>query len=121
MSIQKKQKYTGLFGGAVIGFLNGLFGSGGGMVAVPLLNAYGVQDAKAHATSIGVILPLTAASAAVYLWRGAVTVQDALPYLAGGIPGSFAGAWLLRRLPPAALSRIFGALILFAAARMWFS
>ena len=70
------QKALGWLGGGVTGLLNGLFGSGGGMVAVPLLEHGGLEPARAHATSIAVILPL---------------------------------------------SRIFGALILFAAGRMWLS
>ena len=53
--------------GAACGLLNGLFGAGGGMAAVPLLKAGGLPQKKAHATSLAVILPLAAVSAAFYL------------------------------------------------------
>ena len=75
-----------LLGGAV-GFLNGLFGSGGGMLAVPLLEHRGLPPDRAHATSLAVILPLTAVSAGAYLFTGGADPLEALPYLAGGLPG----------------------------------
>ena len=55
------QKALGWLGGGVTGLLNGLFGSGGGMVAVPLLAHGGLEPARAHATSMAVILPVTGA------------------------------------------------------------
>ena len=107
-----------LLGGAV-GFLNGLFGSGGGMLAVPLLEHRGLPPGRAHATSLAVILPLTAVSAGAYLLTGGADPLEALPYLAGGLPGCLVGTRLLARLSPAALQRLFGGLVLFAAVRMW--
>lgn len=115
------QKALGWLGGGVTGLLNGLFGSGGGMVAVPLLEHGGLEPARAHATSIAVILPLTALSAGSYLFSGSVDFSEALPYLLGGLPGCWVGSRLLGKLPSTALSRIFGVLILFAAGRMWLS
>lgn len=40
------QKALGWLGGGVTGLLNGLFGSGGGMVAVPLLEHGGLEPAR---------------------------------------------------------------------------
>ena len=95
------QKALGWLGGGATGLLNGLFGSGGGMVAV--------------------ILPLTVLSAGSYLFSGPVDFSEALPYLLGGLPGCWVGSRLLGKLSSTALSRIFGVLILFAAGRMWLS
>ena len=114
-------KALGRLGGGITGLLNGLFGSGGGMVAVPLLEHSGLEPAKAHATSIAVILPLTALSAGSYLFSGAVDLSEALPYLLGGLPGCWVGSRLLGKLSSTAPSRLFGVLILFAAGRMWLS
>ncbi len=47
--------------GAAAGFLNGLFGSGGGIAAVPLLEKNGVEKKKAHAESVALIMVLSAA------------------------------------------------------------
>ena len=57
------KKITGKWGraaltGGLCGVLNGLFGAGGGIAAVPLLKAGGLEQKKAHATSLAVILPL---------------------------------------------------------------
>ena len=42
-----------------IGAINGLFGAGGGMLAVPCLTyVWGLDEKSAHATAIAVILPL---------------------------------------------------------------
>ena len=45
--------------GALIGLLNGFFGSGGGILAVTLLQKQGLPSRQAHATSIAIILPLS--------------------------------------------------------------
>ncbi len=118
MKQSKKQIFR--LGGIVTGFLNGLFGSGGGMIAVPILEYSGLDAKVAHATSIAVILPLTAISAGYYLFSGAVEVGDALPYLLGGLPGCLVGSKLLGKLSTTFITRMFGLLILFAAVRMWF-
>ena len=94
------QKALGWLGGGVTGLLNGLFGSGGGMVAVPLLEHGGLEPARAHATSIAVILPLTALSAGSYLFSGSVDFSGALPYLLGGLPGCWVGSRLRASSPP---------------------
>ena len=100
------------------GLLNGLFGAGGGMAAVPLLRAGGLRRREAHATSLAVMLPLAAVSAAVYLSQGAVSLAEAAPYLPGGFLGACAGALLMKRIPPGVLRRVFGALLIFAGARL---
>ena len=118
MKLTKKQ--ISLLGGGSTGFLNGLFGSGGGMIAVPILEYSGLDAKTAHATSIAVILPLTAISAVYYLFTGAASIGDALPYLLGGRPGCLVGSKLLGKLSTTFITRMFGLLILFAAVRMWF-
>ena len=43
--------------GAVTGFANGLFGSGGGTIVVPCMERFlNVEEHKAHATAIAIIL-----------------------------------------------------------------
>ncbi len=104
--------------GAACGLLNGLFGAGGGMAAVPLLKAGGLPQKKAHATSLAVILPLAAVSAAFYLLDGALSFREAVPYLPGGFLGACAGALLMKRIPSGVLRRVFGALLLVAGVRL---
>ncbi len=68
--------------GIVTGFINGLFGSGGGTIAVPAFQKLlGIEPHKSHATVIALILPLSIISAFVYLrkvdieWAGVLWVS----------------------------------------------
>lgn len=104
--------------GAAAGFVNGLLGTGGGMVAVPLLRRSGLDAKKAHATSVAVILPLSTLSALLYWLGGRVRLSDALPYLPWGVGGALLGSMLLARIPSDLLRRIFGGFMIFAAVRL---
>ncbi|MBQ8732193.1 MAG: sulfite exporter TauE/SafE family protein [Oscillospiraceae bacterium] len=104
--------------GFLAGILNGLFGAGGGMVAVPLLRKLGLSQKEAHATSIGVILPISLFSVGMYLWKGQFQVEDVLPFLPGGILGGVIGGLLLPKIPSSILRRIFGLLMAWAAIRL---
>lgn len=73
------KKWLFAFGGFAAGILNGLLGAGGGTIAVPVFRKSGLKEADCHATSVAVILPLCLLSAVLYLFRGDVTVGDALP------------------------------------------
>ena len=85
--------------GAAAGLVNGFFGGGGGMVLVPLLAGWcGLDQRKAFATSVAVILPLCILSAAVYLFRGGVELVPALPYSGRRAGGGASGG---QGLPPA--------------------
>ena len=64
-------KNTGKFAvtGGLAGLCNGLFGAGGGLFLVPLLTQWaGLEQRKAFATSVAVILPLSLVSAAEWTW-----------------------------------------------------
>ena len=64
---QTKKWWTAL-GGLFAGFLNGLFGAGGGMVVVPMLERAGYEEeVKSHAMSVSIILPICVLSAGIYL------------------------------------------------------
>lgn len=114
----KRKKWLAWPFGFLVGLLNGFFGSGGGMVAVPMLRGLGLEAEEAHATSMAVIFPLALASGFLYLRGGRFTLDEAWPYLPGGLLGAAAGAWLLPRLKTVWLRRLFGVVILFAAGRL---
>lgn len=60
------------------------------MVLVPLLTARcGLDQRRAFATSVAIILPLCALSSVIYLFRGGLDLAVALPYLAGGLAVAF--------------------------------
>lgn len=115
------QKWKQLLIGMVTGFANGLFGSGGGTIVVPAMERFlKVEEHKAHATAIAVILPLSLLSLAIYLWKTGLgqVWQIALWASAGGFVGGIVGARLLSKVSGLWLHRIFGAFMLAAAVRI---
>lgn len=106
--------------GAATGAANGLFGGGGGMIAVPLLRARAGRKA-AHATAIAVILPVSLLSFLLYAFRGFFDFSVALPVAIGGFAGGFAGAKLLCVLPEKAVFYVFTGLQLIAGLWLVFS
>lgn len=113
-----KNRYA-VGGGALTGTLNGLFGGGGGMVAVPYLEKIaGYPTPNAHATAIAVVLPATLVSAAVYLFFGLVPLFVFFPVSLGVFFGGFLGAKLLNGVKPEYTSFVFALLMLIAGVRM---
>lgn len=101
-----------------IGLLNGLFGAGGGVVAVPALRGLGLAEEEAHATSISITFPLAMASGLLYLREAQFRLGEAAAYIPGGLVGALIGAWLLPRMSGMWLRRIFGAVVVFSAIRL---
>lgn len=112
--------FLSLFSGVAVGLLNGLFGAGGGMVAVPLLRKNGLSDQESHATSISVILPLSILSAFLYLKSGHTELTKVLTFIPGGILGAIVGAVSLKKIPPKWLRKVFALFMIYAAVRMLF-
>ncbi len=104
--------------GAVSGILNGLFGSGGGIAAVPLLEKSGVEARKSHATSVALIFCLSIAAAIGYYLGGNLDIKTALPLIPSGFLGAAIGSVLLKKIDNSLLRRIFGAVMLISGVRM---
>ena len=115
---RKRRTGRALAAGAAAGLTNGLFGGGGGSVLVPLLTRLcGLDQRRAFATSVAVILPLCALSAALYLWKGGLDLGAALPYLLGGALGGWAGGKWFRGVKLPWLKRAFGLLLIYGGVR----
>ncbi len=113
-----KSVYKYLLAGAVAGIANGLFGAGGGLFLVPLLSGYiGIDEKRAFATSVAIILPLSVASYALFCLKGGNVWGDAWPYLIGGIAGGLLSSKLFTRIPTVWLHRLFGILILYGGVK----
>ena len=118
--MEKNEKWAAAAGGAA-GAVNGFFGGGGGMVLVPLLTARcGLNQRRAFATSVAVILPLCALSSVIYLLRGGLELSAALPYLLGGLAGGFLGGRLFKRVRMDFLRRGFALLMLYGGVKSLF-
>ena len=121
------KKHIKLFLGSLCGLLNGLFGSGGGVVAVPMLEFTGIEPRKSHATSVAVIFFLSLMSVAAYSLKGSFTNSPpldwkvTLSYIPWGVAGAVLGSLLLKKVPNSLLRRVFGAVVLLSAVRILFS
>lgn len=104
--------------GLICGLLNGMFGSGGGVAAVPMLEGAGLEAKKSHATSVALIFVLSIATTISYLMGDKLNFGMALQYVPYGIMGAVIGAVLLKKTPNSLLRRIFGVIILVAAVRI---
>ncbi len=105
--------------GVVTGVANGLFGSGGGTIAVPAMVMFlGIEEHKAHATAISIILPLTVMSIFFYITGSHIDLPLSIKVIAGGLVGGYVGAKLLGKCPTSLLRKIFGIFMILAGARM---
>jgi uncharacterized protein len=112
------QKMKCALTGAAAGLVKGFFGAGGGMLLVPLLLRWlKLEERRAFATSVFIILPLCAVSAGVYLLRSDIDFARALPYLLGGLIGGFIGGRVFKKIPTALLHRVFGLLLIYGGVR----
>ncbi len=112
------KKISTALGGFLIGVVNSIFGAGGGIIAVPVLKAQGLEKREAHANAVAVILPISIISAALYLARGNVKISDAVPFIPTGLLGAALGTVALRKISPKLLKRIFGIFIIYAGVRL---
>jgi hypothetical protein len=76
-----------------------------------------LEQRRAFATSVAVILPLCALSAGIYLLRGGLDLAAALPYLLGGAIGGWLGGRLFRGVRLSWLRRGFGLLLIYGGLR----
>lgn len=105
--------------GFIAGILNGIFGAGGGLLVVPMLESQKLPAKKAHATSIAIILPLSLISAAMYLLSGTGLDWSQLgAVLPVGAVGATAGAFLLMRLNNRFLKKLFAVVMIVSAVRL---
>ena len=118
---KEKSGFLAVLVGCLIGFINGFFGGGGGMIAVPTLaKFYNLEEKKAHATSIAVILPLSVASSIVYLFKEKVDWVN-LGIVAGGVTlGGILGALLLKKASNKFIEYLFEGVMLVAGIKMLF-
>ena len=107
--------------GLAAGILNGLMGSGGGVVTVLSLEKFfKLQAQKAHATAVAVMLPLTIVSCAIYLLMYDLELATAFWVTIGGGAGGILGAKFLKKISAKWLHKFFGGIMIFAAIRMFF-
>jgi len=86
--------------GAGVGLLSGMFGVGGGFLTTPLLIVYGIPPTVAAASAASQVTGASVSGVFAHWQRGGVDVKMGGVLVAGGIVGSFIGAWIFRLLQP---------------------
>ena len=105
--------------GIIAGFVNGLFGAGGGVILVLALTMILKTDKKkAHATTVMAILTFSAVSIFTYGIKGNVDISTAVTAGISGAFGGALGAYLLKKMPVKYVSKIFGILMILSSWRL---
>ncbi len=109
--------------GCASGFINGLFGTGGG--AVMMLGLAFILGRKRDKRNIfaevaAVTLVLSAVSAVIYFKNGRFPINDIPKYCIPAIFGGLIGSFLLDRLPSKLLGKLFSLLLIIGGGIMLF-
>jgi uncharacterized membrane protein YfcA len=115
-----------LLTGCVAGVLAGLFGIGGGIVIVPVLEAslgfLGVDPAirmhVAVATSLATIIPTSISSARAHHQRESVDVEIVKRWAVFVLLGALLGAWIASQVHSRVLAVVFATLALLVALKL---
>jgi len=113
-----------VLGSAVVGFLVGMTGAGGGALMTPMLILlFGVTPLKAISSDLVAAVFMRPFGAAVHLRRGTVNLRLVGWMVLGSVPMAFLGAWLLHELGSSKASQTnveyaLGAALLIGAAAM---
>ena len=115
----KKHQYGYALSGGAAGLITGLFGTGGGMILIPLLQlAIKPKEDALFPTSVCIMLPVCIV--AIFLeTRRIVTIpwDIAWRYMLGGGIGGILAVFLAKKIPTLYLHRGLGLLILWGGLR----
>jgi uncharacterized membrane protein YfcA len=114
-----KRLPLGIGASLLAGAVSGLLGLGGGIIKVPVMNAFcGVPIRVAAATSAFMIGVTAAASVFVYYARGDVILPLAAAVALGALPGSLLGARLAHEMETRSLKILMAVILGVVGARM---
>lgn len=103
----------------LVGFVNGFFGGGGGLLCVPTLEkVYKLDTKKAHATTVAIMLPLSIVSSVIYLLSNEINIFNALTISVGSVLGGVIGAIALKKVNSNVIRWIFIVILFCAGVRM---
>lgn len=106
--------------GVISGFINSIFGAGGGVLTVPYLKSKGLSQKEAQASSLAVLLPLTLINTLIYYYRGYFSIYDGIAFIPFGFFGAMAGVYLIRKIPDRILNVLFSLFMLYSGIRLVF-
>ena len=107
--------------GIVAGIINGLFGSGSGMIILPaLLASDKFDEIKARGTTIMSVLFLSIISSIFYLKnpQNSIDLQSVWYVAAGGVIGGLGGAKLINIIPIKYIQILLSGFMIYTGIRM---
>ena len=109
-----------VFIGIIAGFINGLFGSGAGMIILPgLISLFNMDTKVARGTSLFILLIISCITTIFYVNN--ITDYKALWFIiSGGILGGVIGARFANIVSERILKIILGSLMIISGIRMLF-
>ncbi len=118
-ALSRLRMAAGMLLAAVAGMASGLLGIGGGVIKVPLMReVLELPMKRAVATSSYMVGITAVAGAAVYLARGDLRLEVAVPLVVGVTLGGRLGALWSRRVSGRTLEILFALVLLYTALRM---
>ena len=103
----------------ITGLANGLFGSGGGIIAVPMLKKSGITTKESHATSLALTLPLSIVSCFFYIRNSDKILPDSLRLIPFGLAGAIIGGIIMKKIAPKYLKKAFGIILIISGLRLF--
>lgn len=109
--------------GALAGLINGMLGTGGGIISVFALTKiyaasaeYSTKDIFAMTYASSAVMSV--AAAVMYLARGSFALGDAAPFILPSVVGGIAGAILLDHVKADVFRKLFALLVIWAGLSM---
>ncbi len=114
-----QQKKGGLIlAGLAAGAVNGLLGTGGGMILVPLLTSItDLEEQEIFPSSVSIILPICFVSLFLSKKVQELTFLTVFPYLLGSAVGGILCGFFGKKIPVKWLHRILGILVIWGGIR----
>lgn len=109
--------------GAVLGFVSGMIGIGGGVLLSPVLLLLNWADMKTTAATSALFIFVNSASGlAGVIGAGETLSAHMLPWIAAAIIGGLLGGWVgAKRLNEVRLKQALGLVLLFASIKLMFA
>jgi hypothetical protein len=105
--------------GLCAGIVSGLFATGGGMIVVPaLVYLLGIEERRARATSLFVILPMVITSGIFYFKNNYINWKIGILCAVGGMIGGFLSSKCLKKVPEIYLKVSFTIFLIYVSIRM---
>lgn len=124
----KQRTYTyypdlsiGFAASSIIGLISGLFGIGGGLVHVPLMNFIGIPIHLATATSHFIITITSLFGILIFLVFGTIDIDYAIFIGVGSILGAYLGANIAAITSAEIIKKIMAVVLLFTALKLLIS